>query len=198
MVIYFNMKRYVLVAARTGRAIARVLAEELEEPGITYVRLDVLLLLRDGPLLQRDLSIAFCVCPSVMCRILGALEKLGYVKRTKLPGDRRQRIVEVTDAGLAVVARLDFEGDCEGASIQFDVEEDVRIEWHTLFKQHHVAAEPLTLQDSAELIFELIPTLRRTPPRRLLLGMFETRREPPMSPHAIERVLDHMRAHRAA
>lgn len=169
MNIHFTMKRYVLLAARGARILAGDISEYRRVEGVTHVRLDVLMLLQRGPLLQRDLSIAFCVCPSVMSRIVSALEKHGYVARTKMPGDRRQRIVQITPRGCWVLDPL-YDGilaDAEGSSLQFAIEDQLRVDWGHVFDRHHVSQGPLPAMnncDDSGLIFEIGPTLRRIAP----------------------------------
>lgn len=167
MVVHFTMKRYALLAARGGRILAQSIGEYRNVEGVTLVRLDVLMAVQFGPVLQRDLSIAFCVCPSVMSRIVSALEKHGYVVRTKMPGDRRQRIVEITPRGRWVVDPL-YDGvlaEVEGISLQYAVEDQLQMDWGHVFDEHHVAQAPIDLtHNAADLVFAIGPTLRRLHP----------------------------------
>lgn len=60
----------------------------------------------DGPLPTKDIAQHLCCDPSNATGIVDQLERRGLVRRTTPPEDRRKRLVEPTDAGLAVVRAL--------------------------------------------------------------------------------------------
>lgn len=55
----------------------------------------------EKPLSQQDLSLRLLVDKSNITAVVDALEKLGYVKRAKMPGDRRFYRLKITPAALA-------------------------------------------------------------------------------------------------
>ncbi len=88
----FNLRRLGLLAGKAARGFAR-------RAGLTPQRIDLMLLVRRGPASQREIADQLCVSPSVVSRILDALEQLGLVARTRDLHDPRVRIPELTDAG---------------------------------------------------------------------------------------------------
>ena len=97
--VFFTHKRFVLLSGKAGRAMAKIVRT-------TPARVDLLLRLVEGPILQRDLVIEMGVCDAVVSRMLAAIEKLGFVKRTIYPRDRRMRIVTLLDEGRRRVEKL--------------------------------------------------------------------------------------------
>ena len=72
--VYFTHKRFVLLSGKAGRAFAKI-AE------LTPARVDLLLRLVRGPVLQRDLCIEMGVVPAVVTKMVNALERLGLLRR---------------------------------------------------------------------------------------------------------------------
>jgi len=60
-------------------------------------------LLNNGELAMGELAARELVQPPSMTRIVNGLEELGLVARTAHPGDRRQAVVTLTDAGRQVL-----------------------------------------------------------------------------------------------
>jgi DNA-binding MarR family transcriptional regulator len=89
---------------RAYYATLRVTRRTLTKMGLTAARFDLLYALHSNGrrgALQRDLRHTLGVCPSVVSRMLKALETLGYVSRERPPTDTRQRRVTLTNEGRA-------------------------------------------------------------------------------------------------
>lgn len=70
---------------------------------------NILSLLRDSPedLSQNDLSRLLLVDKSNITGLIDRLEKMKFIKRMKVDGDRRKYHIHLTDAGRKVVEELD-------------------------------------------------------------------------------------------
>lgn len=123
--LIFTFKRFVLLAGRCARRLAGFAQ-------LTPARLDVLLRLRSRPLWQSELVLDMCVHPSVISRMLKALEKLDLVRRVKDVLDRRQRVVWLTDRALLALQDLwDAEfPDLPELDIQGTAEHAVALHWN--------------------------------------------------------------------
>ena len=106
--IFFGSKR-------AFHGVLRVTRKPLQSLGLTAARFDLLYALMPScgaeslniGKQQSQLRRRLGVCPSVVSRMLGSLEKLGLVTRTRpVPGerDRRQRWVKLTAEGLRRIA----------------------------------------------------------------------------------------------
>lgn len=73
----------------------------LHPPHITLLKR-----LKDGPLVQGDLADVLMVGGSTLSATLDALERRGWVKRTRLESDRRMVQIELTTEGAAVLADI--------------------------------------------------------------------------------------------
>ena len=60
-----------------------------------------------GPTSQQALIEVLAVDPSVLVAILNDLERDGLAGRRRDPADRRRHIVTITDAGVAVLTRVE-------------------------------------------------------------------------------------------
>ena len=99
--IFFGLKRAFHGTLRVSRSA-------LKAVGLTAARFDLLFALYDQPRgadAQSALTRELGVSRSTVSRMLGSLEKLGIVRRTPHPHDRRQRWVALTDAGRARIHR---------------------------------------------------------------------------------------------
>lgn len=92
------------VAARATRGL---LDAVLAEAGTTFSSWTVLAALNArGPAIQKDLARSLnMIGPSIVERI-DQLESAGLVTRSPVPGDRRASLVDLTDAGRALITRL--------------------------------------------------------------------------------------------
>ena len=99
--IFFGLKRAFHGTLRVSRSA-------LQASGLTAARFDLLYALYRRPLraeAQRALTRKLGVTRSTVSRMLASLEALGIVRRTRIPCDRRQRWVALTDAGRARIQR---------------------------------------------------------------------------------------------
>lgn len=84
----------------------------LGERGLTASRAEVLLLLdKDGAMVQRQLSESLRCTPRYVTSLVDALEADGLAKRSPHPSDRRATLVSLTKRGAAAAARLAAERD---------------------------------------------------------------------------------------
>lgn len=60
----------------------------------------------DGVMPTKEIAAHLCCDPSNATGIVDQLERRGFVRRTTPPEDRRKRLVETTEEGLAVVRAL--------------------------------------------------------------------------------------------
>jgi DNA-binding MarR family transcriptional regulator len=91
-------------AEHYGRALASV--------GLKAQHLAVLVLLRDGPMVQARLSEALNVFKPVMVTLVNELEEMGLVERRAHPSDRRAVQVHLLPAGVRRVR------EAEGVSMR--------------------------------------------------------------------------------
>ncbi len=66
-----------------------------------------LMRLAPGAMSQRELAAAMEIDPSQLVAVLNELESEGLAGRRRDPADRRRHIVEITEAGAAVLGRVD-------------------------------------------------------------------------------------------
>lgn len=71
--------------------------------GLNHAGCAVLFLLQDGPCSQRRLAAPLRVQDQTLSRVVERLERRGYVTRARSTADRRQVLVEATDAGRAAL-----------------------------------------------------------------------------------------------
>jgi DNA-binding MarR family transcriptional regulator len=96
---------------RAFHGFLRVTRKVLAAAGLTAARFDLLhpLLNQRGndsyPVLQDELRRQLGVTAGVVSRMLSALEKLGLVRRRTPFHDRRRRLVQLTEQGMACVRR---------------------------------------------------------------------------------------------
>lgn len=111
-----------LLLRRAHARVAAVMAEALQPFGIELRHFAVLIVLvNQGPTVQRDLATATGADKAGIMRIVDDLERKGLAVRKAVPGDRRVRAVEITPQGVE------------------------------LFDAAHVAAEPLAGRLVADL-----------------------------------------------
>ncbi|HEY1966535.1 MAG TPA: MarR family transcriptional regulator [Pseudonocardia sp.] len=80
--------------------IARVLAKQSADEGLTHTQLSVLAsVVRDGPVGLSELAEFEGVNPTMLSRIVGKLDERGLITRVVDPDDRRAARVEATPAG---------------------------------------------------------------------------------------------------
>lgn len=96
----------VLLASRALLGVvARSLSDALER--VTLPQFRALVILRaEGPVRVGRLSRRLAVNPSTFSRFLDRLEEDGWVARTTRPGNRREVLVALTDAGRELVDQV--------------------------------------------------------------------------------------------
>lgn len=99
-----------LTVLRTAEVLERGVAELLRGYGLTATQYNVLRILRGGPaegLPCSEIGDRMITFESDVTRLLDRLQRLGWVERERDTADRRVVISRLTDAGRALVARLD-------------------------------------------------------------------------------------------
>jgi DNA-binding MarR family transcriptional regulator len=82
-------------------------AEIAKELGMTYLKVKALRRVARGPLAMRELTEHLSTDRPYTTVLVDDLERRGLLVRTENPGDRRSRLVTLTDEGRAVAARAD-------------------------------------------------------------------------------------------
>ena len=91
---------------RARETVMGPIREMLTKSGISEQKWRVLRVLDEmGPVEQTAIAEAACLLLPSLTRILFAMEKDGYLVRRTDDNDRRKSIVELTDAGRALIAR---------------------------------------------------------------------------------------------
>jgi len=99
-----------LSVMRTAEVLARGVVELLREYGLTATQYNVLRILRGGPgegMPCSAIGERMITFESDITRLLDRLQKLGWVERERATDDRRVVLSRITEAGLALLARLD-------------------------------------------------------------------------------------------
>lgn len=92
---------------RAGRAVLVRIEPRLASAGLTPTQLGVLeAILHKGPLTQRELTRKVLTSAGNMTDVVDKLEARGLVRRTRSSRDRRIVSVELTQAGLTLIAAL--------------------------------------------------------------------------------------------
>lgn len=104
-----------MLAGRPGFLIRRLhqihlalFAEECGGFGVTPVQFSVLTVVGDAAGIEQGvLAEAIGVDRTTLANVLGRMERRGDLTRAVAPGDRRVRLVTLTDAGLAVLGAME-------------------------------------------------------------------------------------------
>jgi DNA-binding MarR family transcriptional regulator len=83
----------------------------LREHGVSHAGLIVLSTLLPGPTSQRELAADQHVTEQTIGRTIAHLEGTGHVVRRSDPADRRRRVVELTDSGMALLTEMSATGE---------------------------------------------------------------------------------------
>lgn len=78
-----------------------------KEIGMTYVKIKALRRVARGPLAMRELTEHLSTDRPYTTVLVDDLERRGLVVRTENPGDRRSRLVTLTEEGAAIAARAE-------------------------------------------------------------------------------------------
>lgn len=88
--------------SHVARHLERQWNTHLEQWDLNHASLPVLLALLRSEHSQRELAAASGVTEQTMSRIVGRLERHGYVSRTASRADARRHVVQLTETGRAV------------------------------------------------------------------------------------------------
>lgn len=84
--------------------LTRVIRNQRVDMSITLTQLSAMgTLHKSGPMSAGELAACERVQPPSMTKVLAMLEERGLVRRDAHPGDRRQAIIAITDAGVALL-----------------------------------------------------------------------------------------------
>jgi MarR family transcriptional regulator, transcriptional regulator for hemolysin len=101
--------------SRTARTVGRAFEDALEEAGGTLPTWLILLNLKiRQPPSQRELAVAVGIREATLTHHLNALDARGLITRARDTANRRIHVVELTEAGEAMFARL------QQAALAFD------------------------------------------------------------------------------
>jgi DNA-binding MarR family transcriptional regulator len=109
----------VLRGVRRVNRLAQVHADRIaRRHGLTMQQWELLTRLRccSGPADQHELCRSFGVTPPTLSALIDSAEERGWIRRSPHPGDRRRRVIELTDAGAALIAAVPHLGrEVDGA-----------------------------------------------------------------------------------
>src|SRR5688572_1120667 len=137
--LLFTFKRLALLAGPCARGFGALVS-------LTPQRCDLMFCLRERPMIQRDLAFELGVVRSVVSKMVTALEKLGIVERRGVPGDRRLRLVTLTQRAFDLMSLLlehapfDYEGNC----MQVASEHTLLIEFDKPLREQNVGIRELS------------------------------------------------------
>jgi len=86
--------------------LQRDMAHSFARDGLTEARAHLLWVLQDGPTTQRTLADALRVTPRNITGLVDGLVATGHVVRRPHPTDRRATLVELTQAGTALLTSM--------------------------------------------------------------------------------------------
>ena len=126
-----NFKRLALLGAHVARPIAELIE-------LTPARMDLLALLLNEALCQREIAARLCVSEGVVSRLVRVLMARGFVKRVIPNADRRFRVVSLTKFGryrYLTLQNRNFIDDDGHADVQAIGEERWARDWRLPFLQ---------------------------------------------------------------
>jgi DNA-binding MarR family transcriptional regulator len=84
--------------------LTRVVRNQRVDTSVTLTQLSAMgTLMKSGPMSAGELATCEKVQPPSMTKVLANLEERGLVRRDAHPGDKRQAIIAITDAGRALL-----------------------------------------------------------------------------------------------
>jgi DNA-binding MarR family transcriptional regulator len=84
--------------------LTRIIRNQRVDMSVTLTQLSAMgTLHKHGPMSAGELANCERVQPPSMTKVLAMLEERGLVRRDAHPGDRRQAIMSITDAGIALL-----------------------------------------------------------------------------------------------
>jgi DNA-binding MarR family transcriptional regulator len=150
-----TFKRLMLLAGKGARAMASLV-------WLTPQRCDLMFCLRERPMIQRDLAFEMGVVRSVVSKMVTALEKLGIVERRGVEGDRRLRLVTLTQRAFSLMSTLLEHGpfDADGNTVQAGAEFDELQRFRSDLVRQRVGVENLSLRNHRSLLAKMHRTIR--------------------------------------
>ena len=145
--LLFTFKRLALLAGPMARAFAGVV-------NLTPQRVDLMFFLRERPMIQRDLALEMGVVRSVVSKMVTALEKLGLVERRGVKGDRRMRLVTLTERAFDLMSLMlehALLGEY-GNTLQVACERQVLGDFRAPLREQKVGISDFSVQDHRELM----------------------------------------------
>ena len=145
--LLFTFKRLALLAAPMARAFSALVE-------LTPQRVDLMFCLRNGPMIQRDLAFEMGVVRSVVSKMVTALEKLGIVERRGVIGDRRLRLVTLTQRAFDLMSLLIEHAplDYGGNSLQIATERQLLGDFDEQLRGQKVGISDFSFEDHRELL----------------------------------------------
>ena len=135
--------------SRVARARRRAWSEEIEALGITPPQASALRGIVEQPDQSlRSLARTLGIDPMSAKRIVDELESRGLVRSASAPGDRRPRVLNVTDPGLALVREIDQRVRRQEASLREVLSQR---EYETLVKVLHRLEEHLNIVSAPDV-----------------------------------------------
>jgi DNA-binding MarR family transcriptional regulator len=84
--------------------LTRLIRNQRVDESVTLTQVSAMsILAKRGPMSAGELAACERVQPPSMTKVLANLEERGLVRRGAHPNDRRQAIIEITDAGVALL-----------------------------------------------------------------------------------------------
>jgi len=87
----------------TWYRMRRLIDAHLAAHGASMARLKLLAFLVEQPRRSTDIASFFDHAPRTVTQAIDSLEQAGLVARLPVPGDRRAKLVQITDAGRAML-----------------------------------------------------------------------------------------------
>lgn len=87
----------------TWYRMRRLIDAHLSAHGASMARLKLLAYLEEQPRRSTDIASFFDHAPRTVTQAIDSLEQHGLVSRSPVPGDRRAKLVQITDAGRAML-----------------------------------------------------------------------------------------------
>lgn len=98
-----EVREVALRFAWTWYRLERLIDRSLAEGGASLARIRLLAFLNKGSARLTDIASFFGHAPRTVTQAVDWLETNGHVIRTALPGDRRAKLVEITDLGRSML-----------------------------------------------------------------------------------------------
>jgi DNA-binding MarR family transcriptional regulator len=98
-----GLRRIATSFGWTWYRMRRLIDAHLSAHGASMARLKLLAFLADEPRRSTDIASFFDHAPRTVTQAIDSLEQNGLVSRSPVPGDRRAKLVTITEAGRAML-----------------------------------------------------------------------------------------------